>query len=528
MTASRGQDERVVLPLWRPWRASQEQRELGSLATGASTLEQAATAEEVERELANRVREFERWRGVHYAGDVVSTAVVLGLESRTEVRDAAEELQRSGSAAARSLAEDVLAGSRRIVASEPPLVQDAKILWSWIAKQKLILQEQPRNTLAWADLALAHTVLGQDSAAENAIRVALAEANGNRFILRAAARYYVHHEDFDRARDILTGDTARLRSDPWLLSAEIALADATNGPQRHASYARTLLDRGFAPHDVSELASALATIDLKSGNVKRAKRLLTSAMVDPTDNSVAQAEWSVQRGLDVGSSEHLDLPRTYEARARFHYRTEEFPEALRFGELWLADQPFAVDPALFTSFLAATFMGDQSAAIRACKIGLRANRNNPTLLNNMAFSLACSGRTAEARSYLNRVQAGVSGVEAGMITATRGLIAYREHNSAAGRDYYRQAVTILMRDKNEVSAASASLFWLYEELLSGGEAIDEVLRQALSLNRTQRRSEDLVLPRRRLVLLVRRRSSAIDERSIEALGLAGDTDDNAT
>jgi hypothetical protein len=65
MTASRGLDDRVVLPRWRSWRASQEQRGLGSLDLRASNFDHATSGEESERELADRVREFERWRGSH-------------------------------------------------------------------------------------------------------------------------------------------------------------------------------------------------------------------------------------------------------------------------------------------------------------------------------------------------------------------------------------------------------------------------------------------------------------------------------
>jgi hypothetical protein len=104
--------------------------------------------------------------------------------------------------------------------------------------------------------------------------------------------------------------------------------------------------------------------DLKHGKVKQARRLLSTALLDPTDNALAQAEWSAKRGLDIVNTDLFDMPRSYEARARYYYRNEQFDEALRCGELWLADQPFALDPAMFTSFVAAMFVDDQAAAIR--------------------------------------------------------------------------------------------------------------------------------------------------------------------
>jgi Tfp pilus assembly protein PilF len=521
MSASRGPDERVVLPRWRTWRTSQSQRELESLSSGASTLDRVATVEQRETELNDRIRDFEQWRGIHYAADVVGTAVVLGLvDARPEVREAATELLGSPSVAARRLAARVL-GQAKVEGDEQiPTLPGSTELQPWIAKQKLIVRDQPRNGLAWADLALAHTVLGQDEPAERAIRIALAEANGNRFVLRAAARFYIHREDFGQAQAVLTRDIARLRSDPWLLAAEIAIADSSDRPQRHASHARSMVEREVAaPHDMSELASALATIDLKSGKVRQARRLLSASLVDPTDNSLAQAEWSVPRGVDLVSTEQLKIPRSYEAKARYHYRNKEFTAALMYGQLWLADQPFALDPALFTSYVAATFVSDQTAAIHTCEIGLRANRNNATLLNNLAFSLASSGHHVEAREVIGRAMPDVSSREAAVLTATRGLIEYREGNLEAGQALYRRAVEILVRNKEQVAAASATLFWMYEEILSGGSGLAEVLRQAEAVNKGIGPNEDLALPIRRVEELARRLPRPIEPDPIRALGL---------
>ena len=528
MTASRGPDERVVIPRWRSWRTSEEHGELSSLRVGAGALDQVTTGEDGERELLDRIKEFEQWRGVHFAADVVATAVVLGLEEHVGVQEAATELLSALSPSARALAERVIYGTARSVDDkQPPTLVNLDELRPWLAKQKLIVREQPRNVLAWADLALAHTVLGQANAAERAIRVALAQAKGNRFVLRSAARFYIHREDFARAHDLLTADTDRLRADPWLLAAEIAIADSSDRPQRHASYARTLLQRGFAPHDLSELASALATIDLKHGRVKQARRLLNTALVDPTDNTLAQAEWSVARGVNVVDAEQFNLPRNYEALARYHYRNKQFDEALRYGQLWLADQPFALDPALFTSYVAATLVEDQETAIQVCEIGLRTNRHNPTLLNNLAFSLASSNRLIEARKLISQPMIDVSKRDNAIITATRGLIAFRSGDPDAGRKLYRSAVEVLIGERETIAAASAALFWVYEELCAGGSDLRDALKLAESTNRGLARNADLALPRLRLTRLAKHQIAPDSIRVISSLELDHDGTDGS-
>jgi tetratricopeptide (TPR) repeat protein len=510
MTASRGPDERVVFPRWRRWRTSEQERELGSLRLSPSTLDQTTTGEELTRELLDRLSDFEQWGGKHFAADVVGTAIVLGLESHDSVRQAATELLDAASPSARALAKRVLSGVHSSGGQELPYVEiDREGLRPWLAKQKEIVRAQPRNVLAWADLALAQTVLGQAHAAERAIRIALAQANGNRFVLRSAARFYIHREDFERAHDVLTGDMDRLRADPWLLASEIAIADSAGRPQRYASHGRRLLDEGFAPHDVSELASALATIELKHGKVKQARRLLSKALVDPTDNALAQAEWSVPRGISIVDANQFNLPRNYEAKARYHYRNEQFEEALKFGERWQADQPFALDPAWFTSFVASALVDDQQSAIRACRIGLIASPRDPLLLNNLAFSLASSGRSKEARELLQGTMGEVSGVDRAVLMATRGLIAFRSDDAEGGRRMYGQAVDALVKEKELTAAVIAAVYWIYEELRADGRGLSLAVKRAESISQGVARSPDLELARRRVERLIRQIESKL-------------------
>jgi Flp pilus assembly protein TadD len=478
---------------------------LGSLHSGPSALERTTTGEDLERELQERISEFEQWGGVHFAADVVGTALALGLESHPGVQEAATQLLTSSSPSTRALADRVLSGFQAPATEDSPRAEvDRQALQPWLSKQKKIVRTQPRNSLAWADLALAYTVIGQADSAEHAIRVALVQANGNRFVLRAAARFYIHREDIEKAHDLLIADTDRLREDPWLLASEIAIADSSGRPQRYATQGRRLLEMGFAPHDVSELASALATIELKHGRVKLARKLLSQALLDPTDNSLAQAEWSIPRGINIANTNEFDPPRNYEARARYYYRNEQFSEAFDFGSLWLADQPFALDPAMFTSYVASTLLDDQRSAIRACTIGLRASPSDPILLNNLAFSLATSGHLEEAQKVLRRPMGKLSTEHDAMITATRGLVAFRSGDVAFGRQLYRIAIDALMKDRKQVVAASAAFFWIYEELHAETDNVPQALKCAESASRGVTDNPDLVLSRRRVERLMQR------------------------
>src|SRR6202041_937686 len=122
-----------------------------------------------------------------------------------------------------------------------------------LARLKRIVRRQPRSALQWTDLALAHTVLGNVESARKAIRVAIALSPDNRIVLRAAARFYVCENDLDAARSVLSSDLNRLLSDPWLLAADIAIADLADQPLKFGNRARKLLETDLAPRHLSEL-----------------------------------------------------------------------------------------------------------------------------------------------------------------------------------------------------------------------------------------------------------------------------------
>src|SRR5439155_22265534 len=82
---------------------------------------------------------------------------------------------------------------------------------------------EPRNAFVWVDLALLYTTLGLRDQAARAIRIALALAPEDRFVLRCASRFLVHIGDAERAHHILKRSEAT-PYDPWLMAAEFAVS----------------------------------------------------------------------------------------------------------------------------------------------------------------------------------------------------------------------------------------------------------------------------------------------------------------
>ena len=157
------------------------------------------------------------------------------------------------------------------------------------------LRQNPNNPLGWADLAHAHASLGNLKSATHSMRVALALNSQARMILRSASRLYVHCDEPDRAHDLISR-ADRTRSDPWLLAAELATAHVAERTSKLTRVAKRMVqDKSLLPFHITELAGALATLELEAGRDRKARQLFRLSLADPTDNSVAQAQWASRR-----------------------------------------------------------------------------------------------------------------------------------------------------------------------------------------------------------------------------------------
>jgi hypothetical protein len=315
--------------------------------------------------------------------------------------------------------------------------------------------------------------------AEKALRVALALSNGNRFILRAAARFYTHQDALDTALGILAADRDKLLGDPWLMAAEIAIADLAERPLIYANHGRHLLDGDFSPRHLSELASALATVEFKAGKIKQARKLFAQALNDPTENALAQAEWSAGRGLNIQLPQAVRPPLDFEAETRHALRKGDFGNATKQSRLWQEDQPFAINPAHHTSYIAASLAEDYPVAILACEKGLISNPGNTLLLNNLAFSQANIGKVEEASATMAGLTIADQPRKLLTWTATRGLIEFRRGNSSAGRMLYQDSISGWRRlDDCQEHAARAAIYWAREEIRANTEYIGIALAKA--------------------------------------------------
>jgi tetratricopeptide (TPR) repeat protein len=468
-------ENRKIIPRWREFRVTLALREL--LCPSADK-----EPTDIPTALTNRISDWKAHSTSWFAADLVGAAIVIG---RPDVALDAAELILAKSSGFPSAS---VAAARKILRRDEPdfSVPELRALnESTIDKRihnlRLRLNDEPRNSIAWVDIAREYTLLGLSEQATRAIRIAVALDPVNRFVLRSAARFFVHFGDAMRAHRLIR-TAPSTPYDPWLTAAEIALGSLAGGGPRFAkSGQRMIQSEGHSPSQTSELSSALGTIELENGKNRMAKKLFFQSLRRPTENAVAQAVWASKElstfTLNVGD---YDAPRTYEAKAWEYFADGKWSEALQESTNWLLDEPFAIKPAALGSYIAATALEDYRKAEVIVKAGLLANPLEPILRNNLAFILASQSKTTEAEKYIacNR-QENLSLDNQINFLATRGLILFRKGDTNEGRRLYREAMEKAYQGSLHKHWGRAVLYLAREEMLANTPFALSTLKEAL-------------------------------------------------
>ena len=469
---------RNIIPRWRD----------SDVAATTGELE-AVKASETEADSFTELEQLvEKWienYSMPFAADLVSVALVLDAIDNQHVLAAAQYLLSATSGApepARKLAAAVF---RRPQVEETDKTDDSD--WGsffGLTRQRIRdirhrLRRDPRNGLLWVNLARQHTTLGADEQARKSMKTALWLAADNRFVLRSAARFYVHVNEPEKAHEILRRNPAT-RRDPWLRAAEIAVAGIIGKTPGRVKQTKKLLNSAvLPPKHVSELASAVATLELGSGSERSARRLFRLALREPTENAVAQANWAARcmSGIPL-TEDHFVLPRSFEARAFDYFRAQAWAKSIDACVKWFVDEPFSSRPVTLGTYTAIVGLEDYETAAQLAKLGLVSDPSDFLMRNNLVVALAELGSVEEAKSEYDKITR-PDETEYPCWLATRGLLAFREQFFEAGRDAYKKASMSAREQGSDESQAMVLIHWAREELRSGErERADEIAGQA--------------------------------------------------
>lgn len=477
MSGYEGDPERRLIPRWR------FSRDYGASAEFHGDPRRRNSFKPELAFLDERLACWNSLRTIATAADAVACGLTYDLHEA--VREPAKYLLEQGDRAMPGvvrMAETVVRSGGIADVNQPSFpfastVEPKSLAIAVIREKRAQLRRYPRNSLAYIDMARGYAILGQTRQATDSLRRALRLSPDHRIALRLASRFLVHAGDAERAHDLLRHHP-RTRTDPWLLATEIAIAAVAGRESSLFKRGQTMLEQGsLPPEHLTELQSAIATQFLTDGRNKAARQTFAKSLERPTENTVAQAHWARKHLSSLAVSEtHLAIHRGFEARAWRAMENLEWHAARDEVSNWQMDEPFSSRPASLGSYLGITLLGDYDFALQCADIGLMAEPDDSTLLNNRAVALAYSGEIASAIDTFNSISSIGGAFHPQFVhTATAGLLNFRAGFVDEGREHYRRARDLApARLKGRVL-----LHWAGEEIRLQSDDAAELRKMAL-------------------------------------------------
>ena len=432
---------------------------------------------------SNAMQEWIENRRLATAVDLVAEALIIrDFESSEAIAAAKLILSKapSSSSLVRQLANHFLQTTTSRW-TDPSNLLDVNAVRKYIARLKKSVRNYLYNPIAWSNLSLGYATVEQNEKAKMTMSVAMNLAKNNRYILRSAARCFMHLGEPDRGLAMLN-KSGLCAIDPWITSAEIAISESSGLKSKCIGKAKDLIkDDNLTPFSRSELAVGLGTMEIKSGAISQGKKVMRVALVEPTENALAQVEWVgsyFKVNFDDLFKLRSEVPATYEATAVHLYFDKKFKESLKASKKWGRFQAMSPHPIILSTSISSSLLDDDLGAIEIFDNAFPSQRNSPLAINNYAFALARIGRTEEARNKLSQGISDASREEVFTITATNGLVCFREGDIEGGRILYDNAVKGFEILQNYRSAAVATYFWAAEEKRVKSQGAEAKIKEA--------------------------------------------------
>lgn len=479
--------DRHVIPNWRSF---DNTAKLGEL-NGSKGIELVSTFKPDISDLLDDWSEIDN-QTIGVAGDILGVALVSNQKTDPKIIEIAKfvlQNEKVSPKALSSAAKEILKPSQDKIINLDfntiELFQDPTsliIIYKKINDLKNKLRDNPQNSITWIEIGRYYAIIGQSQKAERAIKNALFLAPENRFILRNMARFFVHLGDggISFAHDILR-KSKLVNSDPWLLSTEISLATLRGRNSKFIKQGLQVIESdSFHPFNITELASALATVELKNDSLKKSRKLFEKSLRKPNDNSLAQAEWASQEQNNLFSldSSKLNLANSFEAKARDYAEKENWKEAIEYSKKWFLDLPFSKGSILFGNNIALNKLKNHDIAIEIGKLGLLSHPHDPHLLNNIIYSLCLNNNIDEAELLFQRVEKSdltSKGIHNICLLATYGLLNYRKGNPEHARALYLEAMELAKTTGHKSYITKALVNMTREEILLGQQDMSDVI-----------------------------------------------------
>lgn len=505
MSSINPKENRDVIPNWRSYKKTAYAGELYTASSTQLTLPVFPLTQYIESWKENQ--------SLAFAGDLISAAILNEQTTLPDVIRAAQYIINSEEAPhiIKDIATTIVSSK---VSDEHITSSESSQIIREIEQRKAVTSETikfikkankhfPYNPIAYCELSRCYLSLGQYDKAKDAIKIALHLAPYSRYISRCAARLFIQTDELDLAHSVIVKNPA-FRQDPWLIASEIAINTSMGRNSKYVNIGKKIIaSQKFSTFSCSELSSAIGTLEMANGSRKKCVEFINRALVQPNDNSLAQAEWLAgeNRDLRFKFNNYSNLRFKSEADARCAYTFLNFVEAYKYAVLWLEDSPYDKSAILFSSHIAYCFLKDYEAAEKILKIGLVSNPNDNSMLNNLAYVNALNGNIPDAEKYYDRLSRNLFDVDSDAKIcqiATNGLIQFRKGAIDIGRKLYHDAI-LLAKDsaKDRSLINKAILNYLREELVANACSVSDVMDLLSKIDTSQdkemvRLSEDVI------------------------------------
>ncbi len=446
-------EQRRIIPKWRSLKLAALNGELNPISK-----KQTPILITPNNYLPEQKKAFKENRNIPTAGDLLSSAYTLGIESDSLYVDVAKYIMDNANinTSLYKLAEKIITNKSFIENSQ--IIQDIDIhtifdfekYRSGIRKYKSYLKDEPKNPVGWIELGRLYTLVNLNEKAEKCIETALALDKNNRFIVRSASRFYHHLHHDDRALSIIK-NSEFAASDPWLISADIAYSTIL---KRHSKQTKRALEylnsKSVDNKTTTELASAIGTISFINKDYKDARKYFKQSVILPNDNSLAQYSWmSKDAHLEEIDISKFNIPLNFEVKTQALYNSRNFNEAFENALRWQNDEPYSTRPIRLASYISSTFLNDIKTSIELNRKGLEINPNDAGLFNNLVYELTMDGQVEEAyEKFIKHSLKEINHDENITLRATWGLILFRKGDFENGRKYYKEALSIAKKMDN--------------------------------------------------------------------------------
>lgn len=371
-----------------------------------------------------------------------------------------------------------------------------------VREVRALLRINPSNPLVLLDFAQFQVSSGKFKHAERSLLSALHLSPNNRLIVRTLARYYVHLGKPEQGH-LLLARHARTPKDPWLMAGEIAIAQVAGVGSIFAKRAfKAVREKRKNYSQITELAGAVAGLEMASGNWRIARELFGVALLNPNDNVVAQA--ITDRNLLAlnlaGPEQEKVVLAAAEARTLISWLSLESDEAESHAMKWHAEEPFSSRPLQFLTALCAV-KGQYESAAALARRGLISDPSDAVLTANLSYALACLGRLEEAEKMAAVAQSLDHARVSPQTTATLGLVAMKRGFFDLSDQLYAKALSQFELAKRKDMIAICYAYYARAAVeLDHPEAHDIVAKAAATYKEAPTVDSALILRRLKLEL----------------------------